>query len=184
MLIEEVNRIMHRILTEEVSLLEAVRKNYFHGTASVFDRFTRPGVGKHGLGFYFTPDENEARHFAKTLYGANETERKPRVFKVELKVSRPFETMNVEHANEVASHHGLKYRAPRTAGGAKEHYNFLETQLRKAGVVSGPKDKSNFNEKIAEAGFDAIEYDLMKHLIVFNPDQIKIVGSYLLADRG
>jgi len=53
----------------------------------------------------------------------------------------------------------------------------LEKQLRAAKLVTGPKGKTNFNDKIQEAGFDAIEYDFMGHIIVFDPKQIKIKSS-------
>lgn len=163
-----------------VPLSEAVLKNYFHGTGSMFEKFTRPGIGKHGVGYYFTPSESEAQTFAKTLYGAGEGERKSRVLQVELNVNQPFNTMNVEHATQVAAHFDHEYIVPKRAGGPKEHYHFLEQQLRVRKTVSGPKDKSNFNDKIKEAGFDAVEYDFMGHMIVFSPEQIKIVGSHFL----
>ena len=164
------------------SLTEAILK-YYHGTGSAFDQFTKPGYGKHGLGYYFTPDENEARYFAKSLSGVKEKDKRPRVIEVQLNVSHPFKTMSVEDAEKVAAHFNYKYKIPKVVGGSKEHYQHLELQLKKAGIVTGPAGKSDFNDKIKEAGFDAVKYEFIDHLIVFDPKQIKIISSYFLDEQ-
>ena len=184
-----INRLFIDATNRKISLLssgfltEAILKNYYHGTGSAFDKFSKPGYGKHGIGYYFTPDEKEARYFAKSLAGSNEKEKRPRVIEVQLNVSNPFKTMSVEDAEKVANNFDYKYRKPKFAGGAKEHYQHLELQLKKMGIVKGPAGKSDFNNKIKESGFDAVEYDTSNHLIVFDPKQIKIVSSYFLDER-
>jgi len=146
-------------------------KDYYHGTRADFDKFTKVGTGKQGLGFYFTPDLNEAKLYAKTLAG-DQSRAAPKVFTVALTFKKPYNTMSVPDSEEVAAHFDLKYRPPRFVGGAKEHYHALGKQLKAAGAIQNVK--KDLNKAIEKAGFDAIEYDLMKHIIVFNPNQIKV----------
>lgn len=141
---------------------------YFHGSKNKFSEFSRLGQGKHGEGFYFTPDYNEARYFADSLSGSGSDEGRF-VYIVSLKINNPFNSMNPIHCEQVCSFFNIKYKTPRTVGGAKEHYHHLADQLKKAGLGS------ETNLLISQAGFDAIFYDLMEHMIVFNSSQIEIL---------
>lgn len=148
-------------------------KTYYHGTKSDFDKFTKPGTGKHGPGYYFTPDFNEAVIFSKTLAGDG-TRSASRVITVKLSFKKPFNTMSIPDAEKVAEHFGVDYKKPRKhVGGAYEHYHHLEKLLKKNGIIK----KDGINKAIEEAGFDAIEYDLMEHIILFDPKKIKILKS-------
>ena len=160
---------MNHTLIAALKSVLAKANTYYHGSRADFDEFTKLGTGKHGKGFYFTPDFKEARLYANTLAGDG-TRNDPRVFTVKLKFKKPYNTMSVPDASEVAEYFGLVYRPPKFAGGAKEHYHALEKQLKKAVNVK----KDGLNEAIVQAGCDALEYELMKHIVVFDPKQIKV----------
>ena len=142
---------------------------YFHGTKSKITSFTKKGTGKHGEGFYFTPDYNEACYFANSLQGLKE-DNVPRVYKVKLNYKNLFDTMNPLHCQKVMETMALNYKLPKIVGGAKEHYYHLEKQLR----------LDNLNEAIKNAGFDGILYDFMGHVILFDESQIEILEEILL----
>src|SRR5690606_1221158 len=137
---------------------------YYHGTKSQISEFNIPGTGKHGEGFYFTPDLNEAYYFARTLVGEGNPNQSPRIYTVNLSFSNLFNSMNPEHCQIVLNSLNQNYKIPRSAGGAKEHYHYLKKQLQELGY-------SNPNKIIKAAGYDGILYDLMEHVIVFNSDQ-------------
>lgn len=146
---------------------------YYHGSKSNFTVFNRKGSGKHGEGFYFTPDKAEANYFARSLYGGGGIEA-PTIYTVNLKLNRSFNSMNPEDCESVMRSQGLKYSVAKNAGGAKEHYHYLEKQLKKNGILK------SVNEVIQEAGFDSIVYDFMGHVIWFNEAQIEILESEIL----
>lgn len=143
---------------------------YFHGSRSLFQEFSYPGTGKHGTGFYFTADKNEAHYFAKSLYG-NGVDKNPTVYTVQLKVLNPFNTMSINDCIKVCQHYGFEYKEPKNPGGAKEHYHYLQSQLKKQGLTA------DTNELIKGAGFDAIWYEFMDHMIVLSPEQIQIIET-------
>ena len=146
--------------------------NYYHGTKSQITEFNQKGSGKHGEGYYFTPDYNEACYFAKSLYGNGEN-KGPRVYTVKLKAFNLFNSMSLEDAKSVALKFGLIYREPKNAGGPKEHYHYLAKQLKSIGII-------NTNEAISQAGYDGILYDLMQHVIVFDSKQVEILAEEIL----
>ena len=74
---------------------------YYHGTKSQISEFNIPGTGKHGEGFYFTPDLNEAYYFARTLVGEGNPNQSPRIYTVNLSFSNLFNSMNPEHCQIV-----------------------------------------------------------------------------------
>lgn len=147
---------------------------YYHGSRSKFSDFSHPGEGKHGIGFYFTPDLNEAHYFAKTLSGRGEANL-PQLYTVKLKFNNLFNTMNIEHCQLVMKSVGLTYKTPPQAGGALEHYHYLAKQL-------ATKNFMNPNLVIRQAGFDGIFYDLMEHVIVFQPEQITVIHREEILD--
>lgn len=160
---------------EELKIwIEKSKEIHYHGTKSDFDTFSKKGTGKHGSGYYFTPDKNEAKSFSRDLHGDG-SKSQPKIFHAKLDVKTPFNTMNVDHAKKVAEHHGIEYKAPKKVGGPKEHYHHLESQMHRAGKLEGKKGKSNFNDKIKEAGFDHVHYDFMNHKIAFEPKHIKVI---------
>lgn len=142
---------------------------YYHGSRSRFNEFTVPGDGKHGVGFYFTPDKSEAVIFAKTLYGNGE-DKNPTVYTVQLKVNNPLDTMNVGHCQQVMNHFGQEFKPNKNAGGAKEQYYYLVRQLKSWGI-------KNTNEAIKAAGFDGVFWEFMGHMIVFDSNQIEILET-------
>jgi hypothetical protein len=146
--------------------------NFYHGSKTKFSKFDKPGSGKHGPGFYFTPSRNEAMHFAKTLAGDGSSGQF--LYEVDLLFNNPFNTMSVEHCSQVARSLNLAYRVPEFAGGAKEHYHHLLSQMKKRGLIDSD---SELNALIKTAGFDAIFYNLMEHVIVFDENQIEIISS-------
>lgn len=145
---------------------------YYHGTKSIISEFNQKGTGKHGEGYYFTPDYNEACYFAQSLYGNGENNG-CRVYTVRLKYTSLFNSMNLEDARAVAAYFGLTYKEPRVVGGPREHYHYLSKQLKAAGI-------NNTNEAIRQAGFDGILYDLMQHVIVFDSSQVEILAEEIL----
>lgn len=142
---------------------------YYHGTKATFSEFTIPGNGKHGSGFYFTKDLNEAKHFAETLAGDGGTGT-PKVYTVNLSYNNLFDTMNVSHCEEVCRRLGTDYKIPSSVGGPKEHHYYLGKQLKKKGL------SENLNETLKELGFDGVFYEFMEHIIVFSPSQIEIIS--------
>jgi hypothetical protein len=150
-------------------------KNHFHGTRSDILAFNFKGSGKHGIGFYFAASFQEARSFACTLAG-NGDRGEPRVYTVKLKVRRAFDTMNADHAQEVAQFYGFQYRVARFAGGPKEHYHHLVNQMVRRGICK----KAEVNEVISKAGFDAIYCDFFEHTIALFEDQIEIVSKEMV----
>lgn len=150
-----------------LSFIYLICMKCYHGSRSYFKQFNIKGDGKHGEGFYFTKDKNEAHIFAKTLYGNGE-DKNPTVYTVTLKVSNLFDTMNAEHCQLVMESIGQKFKAHKNVGGAKEHYYFLCRQLKAWGI-------NDPNEAILKAGFDGIYYAFCEHIIVFDKDHIEIV---------
>ena len=159
------------MLIEALHKVIAANPDYYHGTKSDFKTFTKIGTGKHGLGFYFTPDYNEAIYFSKTLAG-DQAKSQPKIFTVKLKFKKPFNTMSIPDATEVAAYYDIPYKPPKRVGGAVEHYHILGKRLKGAGVIKN--EKKDLNDAIQKAGFDAIEFDLMGHIVVFDPKQITI----------
>lgn len=145
---------------------------YYHGTKSKITEFNQKGSGKHGEGYYFTPDYNEACYFAKSLYGKGEIDA-PRVYTVKLKALSLFNSMSLEDAKAVALKFGFSYKEPKIVGGPKEHYHYLAKQLKSIGIT-------NTNEAIYQAGYDGILYDLMQHVIVFDSKQVEILSEEVL----
>jgi hypothetical protein len=141
---------------------------YYHGTKSLFNKFTNLGSGKHGLGFYFTKDFKDACAFAYTLAGDGQ-QGPPIVYHVNLDFNNLFNTMSVSHCEEVCRRLGTIFRINSNAGGAKEHYYYLAKQLKLKGI------SENINETLKDLGFDGILYDFMEHVVVFNPEQISII---------
>jgi hypothetical protein len=142
---------------------------FYHGSRSKFDSFSIPGDGKHGVGFYFTQDKSEAQHFARSLYG-NGTDNTPTVYTVNLRVSNPFNTMDNDHCEQVMNHIGQTFKPNKNAGGAKEQYYYLARQLKAWGY-------NDVNQAIKSAGFDAVFWEFMNHMIVFDPQQIEILDA-------
>jgi hypothetical protein len=149
---------------------------FYHGSKSDISEFNVKGGGKHGKGFYFTPDRNEAIHFAKSLYGDG-TKGLGFVYEIRLSFSNPFNTMSIAHCKIVSKLAGFDYQEPSFAGGAKERYHHLVSQLKGEGAISSSDDVNDF---IKEAGFDCILYDLMGHVIVFDSSQISIEAKEAL----
>jgi hypothetical protein len=148
---------------------------FFHGTKSKIKTFTIKGNGKHGSGFYFTSDFNEARYFAQHLSGNGDQE-ECRVYKVKLLLRRPFEAMNLSHAIEVAAFYGFKFKINSNAGGPKEHYHHLVNQMVRRGIAK----KDIANELIKRAGFDCVYSEQFEHMIVFDEDQIDILSEEII----
>ena len=126
-----------------------------------------PGDGKHGVGFYFTADKSEAKHFAQSLYG-NGVDTNPTVYTVNLAVKNYFNTMDINHCQQVMQHFGWEFKPHKNAGGAKEQYYYLARQLKSWG-------QGDVNQAIKAAGFDAIYWEFMNHMIVFDAQQITIL---------
>ena len=140
---------------------------HYHGSRSNFKQFSIPGDGKHGEGYYFTQDKSEAQHFARSLYG-NGSDNNPTVYTVNLNVKNPFNTMDVSHCQQVMQYFGFDFKANKNAGGAKEQYYYLARQLKSWG-------HGDVNQAIKAAGFDAVYWEFMNHMIVFDANQIDIV---------
>jgi len=153
-----------------------IKEFYYHGSKSKIDKFTKLGQGKHGRGMYFTPDRNEASYFAKNLAGDGSSDL-CRIYKVRLIASNPFNSMSVESSTLVGAYFGFKYKIPEFAGGAKEHYHHLQSQMKKRGIIESDQE---MNSRLKEAGFDSVFYDLMEHLIVFDPDQVEIIDQEVI----
>ena len=147
----------------------AIQKTWYHGSKSAFKQFTQKGSGQHGEGFYFASSFQDASIFASTLAGNGDRE-EPRVYTVNIRAKRPLNTMSVEDCKTVARFYGFEFRPLKNVGGPKEHYYYLARQLKAHGLGS----KSEINDRIQKVGFDAIYYEFMNHLIVFNEDQISI----------
>lgn len=143
---------------------------YYHGSRSKFNDFSIKGEGKHGQGFYFTADKNEACYFAKSLYG-NGVDKSPTLYTVQLKVNNPFNTMSVEDCQKVMKSLGLEFKPSKNAGGAKEHYHYLEAQLKRQGI------NIPINDVIKQSGFDAVFYEFMHHMIVFDSSQVTVLET-------
>lgn len=142
---------------------------YYHGTKSQFKEFSLKGNGKHGEGFYFTGNLQDAKQFALSLAGIGG--HNPQVIIVHLKCTNLFNTLNPDHASIVMDSLGLNYKVPTSVGeyGANEHYDHLIKQLLKSGF-----SKSEINNLIQKAGFDGLIYDFMDHVIVFDENLILI----------
>jgi hypothetical protein len=147
---------------------------YYHGTRSTINRFTIKGAGKHGSGFYFTASYSDARAFASQLAGRGDRGEE-KVYSVTLRIKRPFDTMSVEHASEVAHALGFNFRVYKNAGGPKEHYHHLVRQMISLGLAT----TETANDMIARAGFDAVHCGFFEHMIVFHEDQIEITDVEL-----
>lgn len=139
---------------------------YFHGSRSRFKEFSVPGDGKHGEGFYFTQDKSEAQHFARSLYG-NGVDQNPTVYTVELSIKNPFNTMDSQQCAQVMNYFGLVFKPNKNAGGAKEQYYYLARQLKSYG-------HGDVNQCIKAAGFDAVFWEFMNHMIVLDAKDIQI----------
>lgn len=138
----------------------------YHGSKSKFNQFSIKGSGKHGEGFYFTLDYAEARYFAKSLYGEG-NQLNPTVYTVTLNIKNSFNTMNIDHCNQVMSTIlGQSYKVNKNASGAKEHYHYLGLQLKRNGI--------SVNEAIRQSGFDSLFWEFGNHIVVFNSDDIII----------
>lgn len=142
---------------------------YYHGSRSNFKEFSIPGDGKHGVGFYFTQDKSEAQHFARSLYG-NGSDNNPTVYTVQLTVRNLFNTMDVNHCQQVMQFFGLDFKPNKNAGGAKEQYYYLARQLSNWG-------HKDVNQAIKAAGFDSVYWEFMNHVIVFDSQQILIIET-------
>lgn len=140
---------------------------YYHGSRSNFNEFSIPGDGKHGIGFYFTADKSEAQHFAKSLYGTG-SDNNPTVYTVQLKVSNPFNTMDINQCEQVAQHFNFTFKPNKNAGGAKEQYYYLARQLKNWG-------HGDINQALKAAGFDAVYWEFMNHMVVFDASQIQVI---------
>ena len=146
---------------------------FYHGSKSLITEFNKKGNGKHGYGGYFTPDKNEAIYFAKSLLGDG-TKGKGFLYQVDITIINSFNSMSIEHCQIVSSNFGFKYKVPEFAGGQKEHYHHLLSQMKKRGII---ENESLFNDLIKDSGFDSVLYELMGHIIVFDLKNVSIVSK-------